>query len=180
MAATTPRVRRALAPATFDAALTAERNARLAAFYAAQHQLLRLRVRRHVCGADDGVIEDACAYAWLQIVRRDDVALDRRGFGWLVRVAVHEAWRFQRPGEQRAYGGLDEAGPPEPDGTAGDPLERALAAECHRERIARFATLKPDERRDLLLHAAGYRYHEIAQLSGVIRCRRRVPRGAVR
>jgi DNA-directed RNA polymerase specialized sigma24 family protein len=61
-----------------------------------------------------------------------------------------------------------------------DPLERVIALETHRERVQRFAGLRPRERRDLLLQAGGYRYQEIATLSGVIRCRRRLPRGAAR
>jgi hypothetical protein len=48
---------------------------------------------------------------------------------------------------------------------AEDPLIRVLEREAHHERVARFAALKPRERRDLLLHAGGYRDHEIAALT---------------
>jgi DNA-directed RNA polymerase specialized sigma24 family protein len=36
----------------------------------------------------------------------------------------------------------------------------------HRERVARFARLKPRERRDLILSAGGFKYPEIAGLTG--------------
>jgi hypothetical protein len=46
----------------------------------------------------------------------------------------------------------------EPAGHHGDPADRAVARERHRERAAALAELKPRERRDLYLHAAGYGY----------------------
>jgi hypothetical protein len=131
------------------------------------------------------VIDDACAYAGLALVRRDDVALDRRGLRWLALVATQEAWRLASTAQETPAGAFlsapedtDELA--EPAGLMDDPLDRVIALETHRERVARFAGLEPCKRRDLLLQAGGYRYHEIMALSGVIRCRRRLPRGAVR
>jgi len=56
---------------------------------------------------------------------------------------------------------------PEPAVSGVDPAEQAVARERHRQRIAVLAQLKERERRELFLHAAGYRYREIAKLSGV-------------
>ena len=69
---------------------------------------------------------------------------------------------------------------PEPETPEPTADEQAIARIEHAERVADLRTLKARERRDLYLQALGYRYSEIAQLSGVIRCRCRLPRGAVR
>ncbi|HEY4277621.1 MAG TPA: hypothetical protein VGM91_05345 [Conexibacter sp.] len=42
----------------------------------------------------------------------------------------------------------------EPEGSASDPLDRAIAAEEHAAGVERFTRPKSRERRDLLLHAA--------------------------
>ena len=44
-------------------------------------------------------------------------------------------------------------------------LERKASAELHDARVAVFSCLKARERRELLLYAGGYRYHEIAALT---------------
>lgn len=54
----------------------------------------------------------------------------------------------------------------EPAGPAEDPADRVLDAEQHRARVAHFSQLKAAERRALFLQAGGYRYHEIADLTG--------------
>src|SRR3954451_22323395 len=59
-----------------------------------EHQAeLRQSVRRAVHGPD-ACIDDACSFAWLQLLRLQP---DRATvFGWLRKVAVHEAWRLAR------------------------------------------------------------------------------------
>jgi RNA polymerase sigma factor (sigma-70 family) len=149
----------------------AGRDAALTAFYRAhQHRLLK-RVHASARRAGDTVAEDACAYAWLQLVRRTDIQLDRSGFAWLATVAVHEAWRLTEIGREQLAGPFlpeidhpDEL--PEPAGHAADPLELVIAAELHHARRVAFSCLEARERRELLLHAGGYRYHEIAELTG--------------
>ncbi|MEX3901755.1 RNA polymerase sigma factor, partial [Paraburkholderia sp. BR10954] len=131
-----------------------------------QHQSLAQRVLREVHDVDATAIEDACGYAWLQLTRRTDISLDRRGMGWLSRVAVHEAWRLLQADESCASDPVDGRAPMGLAAAVGDPLERALDVATHRERVAHFATLKPRERRDLILHAGGFRYREIAHLTG--------------
>jgi DNA-directed RNA polymerase specialized sigma24 family protein len=162
-----------------------ERREALARFYAARHRILARAVARRARGLEDALVADACAYAWLKLVGRPDITLDRGGFMWLLVVATHEARRLDRPGPERPVGAFtgepaDAGELAEPAGLMDDPLGRVIALETHRERVTRFAGLRPRERRDLFLQAGGYRYDEIAAVSGVSRCRRRMPRGAVR
>jgi DNA-directed RNA polymerase specialized sigma24 family protein len=127
-------------------------------------------VRGNVGGVDADTIHEACAIAWLALVRRDDVELDGRGFSWLVITATRETWRAYRAGIESTDPSADAAAEIEllrdPFANDHDPLERALDAELHAARRERFAALKPRERRDLLLKAAGYKYPEIATLTG--------------
>src|SRR4051794_8098554 len=113
-------------------ALPEGRRAALAAFYARHHQQLRCRVRRH---ARATVVADACASAWLALVRRPDIHLNADGFAWLTTVAVHEAWRLAHRDEHPCGLFLTERDHErelcEPAGLAGDPLDRSIAAEQH-------------------------------------------------
>ncbi len=148
----------------------AGRDGALTAFYQAHHQ----RLDRHVharARASDEIVQDACAYAWLQLVRRTDISLDRAGYQWLSTVAIHEAWRLAAPtSEQPAGAMMPDIDHPnelrEPAGPASDPLELVIAAELYLARRAAFSRLVEREQRELLLLAGGYRYQEIAQLTG--------------
>jgi DNA-directed RNA polymerase specialized sigma24 family protein len=107
--------------------------------------------------ASSHTVEDACAFAWVQLLRYQPGR--RHLMGWLVRVATREVWRLT--GEEWRMGS---------DGQAIEGLAaRALAGE---ERIGwtqgsiDLATLRPEERRLLLLAAAGYSYAEIATITG--------------
>lgn len=147
------------------------RRAEIAKFYSAYHRRLQRRIGYFMAGAGNAFFDDACAYAWVQLVRRDDVRLDRRGFAWLSTVALHEAWRMAREDRERPVGlfwpdAESEHELPDPAGLDGDPLQRALAAELHRARVYSVSALKPRERQALALQALGYDYHEIAALTG--------------
>src|SRR4051812_10025754 len=73
-----------------------------------QHEVALKRAVRAAVRAPEACIEDACSFAWLQLLRRQP---DRATvFGWLRTVAIHEAWvlaareRRDRPlGEMRAW-----------------------------------------------------------------------------
>jgi RNA polymerase sigma factor (sigma-70 family) len=149
---------------------TQSRGRALEAFYAAQHRRLTRAVFSRARRIDDDTIHDACAHAWLALVRRTDVTLDARGLKWLITVAVYQAWQLGATREVPAGAFLsdpdDTRETREPAGLSSDPLDRVLALELQRERVAAFATLKPRERRELLLQAAGYPYHEIAAMTG--------------
>ena len=146
-----------------------ERREALASFFAAKERHLWRTVRRR-CRADDERIDDACAFAWLKLVSRPDITLDWPGFRWLATVAIHEARRLPQDGREFPNGPFlpdcdSDQETDEPIGLAGDPADLALAHEQHRVRVERFARLKPQERRDLILLAGGYRYVDIARLT---------------
>jgi hypothetical protein len=58
--------------------LTRERHRALAAFFSAHQRQLERAVFGQARNLDPGVIHDACAIAWLALVRRPDVTLDQR------------------------------------------------------------------------------------------------------
>ncbi len=135
-----------------------------------QHSAWLQRIIARRVSAPPHEIEDACQTTWMRLTRRPDITLDARGLRWLVTVATREVWALGRVSERPVgpFIGCSDDEPfelPEPAGPASDPLELALAHEQHAERVRAFATLKPRERRDLLLHAAGHSYAEIVELS---------------
>jgi DNA-directed RNA polymerase specialized sigma24 family protein len=156
---------------TSDRPLTAERRDALAAFYTDHAERLKRRVALR-CGVyDDELIADASAFAWLQLARRPDVTLDRQGLRWMTLVGTQEAWRLATRCERPA-GTFTAADPdrdahelPDPPGPAVDPIERVIAREQHRARVARLVGLTPAQRLALLLQAAGYDYREIMRLT---------------
>jgi RNA polymerase sigma factor (sigma-70 family) len=134
------------------------------ALFRAHHDRL-LRLVRRDTGATEALVEDACCFAWLQLLRyqpeRERVA------GWLRVVARHEAYRLMRKdphlepldelvGQEEGGGSLCLA-----DMVPGDfDLERAVEA---RQALRALAGLRWRRRRVLALHAAGYSYKEIAE-----------------
>jgi DNA-directed RNA polymerase specialized sigma24 family protein len=114
------------------------------------------RLRRIVgrtVNTSDANVDDACSFAWLQLlthrVRQESV------LGWLVTVAVREAWRLDRLDRQAQ--------------SADDELEMLPAADdCVELRLLLGETLEelegihPRRRRMLLLHAVGFTSKEIA------------------
>jgi DNA-directed RNA polymerase specialized sigma24 family protein len=150
--------------------IPADRRNALAAFYARHHYRLTRALRARVHAVDDTVIADACAHAWLQLVRRPDINLDNQGLRWLTITATHEAWRLTDTSREQPAGSLSTDAEPgelaEPCGNADDPLALAIAHETHHQRTQHFADLRPRERRDLYLQALGLRYREIARATG--------------
>jgi RNA polymerase sigma factor (sigma-70 family) len=136
------------------------------ALFARHNEALRRAVARRV-RAPEAVIEDACAFAWLQLLRcqpRRDTAL-----AWLRAVAVHEAWRLAR--QQRTEAAIDTTADParERDTSRelavatlvelGATLEQRLDA---REALRALAALPDRQRRALQRKVAGLSYQEIA------------------
>ncbi len=143
----------------------------LASFYAEHHRRVARIVARAAPERSGASTADACAVAWLALVRREDVALDARGANWVATVAIHEAWREARHRRTEWPSGTlsrewEPGEPADPIGPAADPLERVIELEDHRDRRERFASGKPREREALVLHALGYRYKEICTLTG--------------
>ena len=143
------------------------RSDEVAAYFAEHAPRLERLVRARVL-ASDATIEDACSYAWCQLVRRVDIELDDRAAGWLYRVAVHEGWRLAAL--ERAtvsYSpSLDdpeviEAGVAEP--AAPHTVEQLITTQLRLEEIR---SLPRRQRRAILLFAFGLTYAEIAEQTG--------------
>jgi RNA polymerase sigma factor (sigma-70 family) len=127
-----------------------------------------LHLVRRDTGASSVLIEDACCFAWLQLLRHQP---ERENIvGWLRVVARREAFRLLRRdshlplddpvGREDGVGSLTLA-----EVVPGDfDLERTLEA---REALRSLAALGWRRRRALVLQAAGYSYQEIAQTLGV-------------
>src|SRR4051794_28847196 len=123
--------------------------------YRVHHAELERAVRRAVLGPD-ACVEDACSFAWLQLLRLQPNRATV--FGWLRTVAIHEAWRLARRErrDQHFEVPLDPCG--------GEDLEHRVAA---RAVLRSLAALPERQRRYLALRIAGYSYHEITQLCDV-------------
>jgi DNA-directed RNA polymerase specialized sigma24 family protein len=146
------------------------RRAAIADFYAVHARWLQNAVRLRA-SAPEATIEEACQTAWLKLLGRPDVTLDRRGRKWLLVVAAREARRMASAPERPSGSFVGETSDSplewrEPVGPAGDPLELAIAHELHQQRVERLANASQRERRDLLLQAAGYSYTDLQQLTG--------------
>jgi DNA-directed RNA polymerase specialized sigma24 family protein len=104
------------------------------------------------------VIEDACAFAWLQLLRTEP---EREAiFAWLKVVAVREAIRLQthKPTEPLEAPSGEPAVEPEP---------RDIETECvAREALGGVAALPARQARILGLHVGGYSYAEIGERTG--------------
>ena len=121
-----------------------------------------LRNVSRAVNAPPALIDDACQNAWLILLRRQPDRDTVRG--WLITVAIREAYRLSS--RERRTASLDEvlaevlAGPE-------DVAETVLAHETHDQRRSALASLSPRKRQVLTLHAAGWRYKEIAAALGI-------------
>jgi len=125
------------------------------------HRDLIRAVSRHV-NAGAALIEDACQHAWLQLLRHQP---DRASvFPWLYVVAVHEAYRLSTLERRDLRLEALATGSAWETFIAGSvTLEDQLEA---LEALRALAGLPDRQRRDLALFVAGYKYREIAQLTG--------------
>lgn len=131
-------------------------------------QLVSL-VRRRVNTSPD-IVEDACAFAWMQFVRYQP---DRKRSwrGWLVTVAEREAWSLHAAEAGRVPLGVDldddEARVPEPAGTL-NPADDYMDA---RAALAVLAQVPERRRKAKALHVLGYTHAEVGAMLGVGRTR---------
>jgi RNA polymerase sigma factor (sigma-70 family) len=133
------------------------------------HAELQRTVRR-VVNTSAANIEDACADAWLALLRYDP---DRRPTirGWLVVVAIREAIRRDRL--DRRHRPFIEDLDDDRTGVLAETVA-ALATsddvkfDAH-EALERLVEMKARHRRAFVLHVAGYSYDEIAEFIGVTR-----------
>ena len=131
----------------------------------------RRTARRHSICADDA--EDAYQRA-LEILLTKAPPIDPPGLAaWMHTVTKHEAMGVRR-GRERLLGSRagrtgPDGEPPGPDSLPSeclDPPERAERSERVARSLEILATLKPQERRALLLKAEGYSYAEIMRRCG--------------
>ena len=147
---------------TRDAHSTTARFQRIAALHREEAHRLERRVARQA-RADPLTIEDACSFAWLQLLTHTSVDLgppSHRALGWLTMTATREAWRLEARRvrdeliDHRAidqHRRLCELTAPSADELAAQHARLGLVAEIP-ERPRRF----------LLRQALGYSYREIA------------------
>jgi RNA polymerase sigma factor (sigma-70 family) len=137
-----------------------------------RHHARLLRLVARDTGASPDLAEDACCFAWLQLLRYQPER--ERIVGWLRVVARHEALRLQR--QQWRTRPLEVPTREGWDRQTGEPLTLAeripapvdteLAVEA-REALRALAGLRWRRRRALELKLAGYSYREITQILGV-------------
>ncbi len=127
-----------------------------------EHAVALRRVVRSRVDTSDANIDDACSFAWTQLI----VTPPRleSAFVWLVTVATREAWRLDRREYRHATGG-DDLAIEAVESPAGDARgeDRVHLGEV----VEGLKTIHPRKRRMLLLHAAGFTYQEIAREDGV-------------
>lgn len=131
-----------------------------------QHAAALTRSVRHAVKTTDATIEDACQFAWAQLLRhqpdRDHV------FGWLRTTAIREAWALS--GRERRAISLDvPTGEREDAGTFADlvparDIELELDA---REALHALAMLRPKHRYAMSRLVAGLSYEEIQAEGGL-------------
>jgi RNA polymerase sigma factor (sigma-70 family) len=153
-----------------------ERQREIADFFAAHERDVCRSVAYRVRHLPIATIEDACQTAWEKLSRRPDVDLRRTGRGWLVTVAVHEAFehyrreRVETPAGSFRAPDAESVGPGELREPAAD--DRDVAAQVadnllHARRLSDLRTIKIQDRQALYLKGLGFRYHEIAALLSI-------------
>lgn len=126
-----------------------------------------LRQARHHTPSDHDA-EEALADAFVQFLRFYDGPSGEDALHWLLLVVKRCAWQQRRRGSWKNEVLTDDPGKvahSSPD-EQGDPAALAERREDALRLAALIASLKPGERRALLLLGLGYSYREIAELSG--------------
>jgi DNA-directed RNA polymerase specialized sigma24 family protein len=104
-------------------------------------------------------VEDACGFAWLQLIRRRPPG--HVAFAWLCTTAIREAMRLHRRGARTVC--LEQIAEASADARYG--VDGQLELMCAGEEI-RQARLRPREARLIGLRAAGYSRKQVAELTG--------------
>jgi len=123
---------------------------------------LERRVARRA-RAEPQTIEDACSFAWMQLITHRSIDLDGPSCGalaWITRTAVHEAWRLEARRARDEF--LDDVARKrelrQREQTAPG-VDLIAAQRAHLDLVAQ---IPQRPRRFLLRHAVGHSYREIA------------------
>lgn len=118
-------------------------------------------MRSRVHNADLALIEDACAFAWAALVRRQDVDPESPTvFGWLCAIAIRKGWEMAR--EQTASGEVI----PEQAAAVVGVVEAKVEAD---EALALIERLPERQQQVMILQVLGLSREEIAETLGLIR-----------
>lgn len=137
-----------------------DRRARIAVLYARYHQALSHNVYRHG-SPNPAIVEDACSYAWMQLVAQEHVQLDPMPFAWMLTVAKRQAWQLagrDQPTDPEDLELLSDA-----RGHSSPPADELAE---HHERLALVDEIPERPRRFLMRLSVGYSYHDIAAIEG--------------
>lgn len=136
----------------------------IAELYRSLSKPLEELVRIDVRCAPDPVVEDACQFAWDRLIRHHARVRPESALPWLVRIAVHEA--FKLLGRERRFLSLDQS--LELVGEAAVVGESPGADELfeRRERLDAVSQLPERQQRLVWLQALGWNYVEIAMRTG--------------
>jgi RNA polymerase sigma factor (sigma-70 family) len=127
-----------------------------AALFAEHHDRL-IRIVRWAVRTSDATVEDACSFAWSQLI---DCQPERAAIlAWLRTVAVREAIRLDRLA--RRCRPVEEL--PADDEPAAHTVEQTVDAH---EALAKLAALPPRQKNVLARQVAGLTYDEIAEETG--------------
>jgi RNA polymerase sigma factor (sigma-70 family) len=144
---------------------TRDRAADIALFYAREAESLHRAVARSVA-APAAMVEDACSYAWCQLLRHDEIELGPGGFWWLYVVAKREVFRLSGRARREEPAGEPSELPGRAALLVEDVGETVQRRADHDARVRLLDTLSERRRRMLILQAAGFSYEEIAQICG--------------
>jgi RNA polymerase sigma factor (sigma-70 family) len=120
-----------------------------------------VRIVQRALGVHRHIAEDACSFAWLQLLRLQPER--ERVVGWLRVVAINEALRLLRGRARHAMFEEDSAEPSPMEVDVRTDL--ALTVEV-REALEQVADLTPQQVRIFSLHLAGLTYGEISRQTG--------------
>jgi RNA polymerase sigma factor (sigma-70 family) len=120
------------------------------------------RVVRSDVSAPASVIEEACQFAWVRLVHHRGRVRRETAFGWLVKTALHEAFKLiRRAGREVSLEAEIEAGRDRLDHRPGP-----LTLYERRERLATLSSLSARQQRLLWMYGLGLTYAEIAARDG--------------
>ena len=121
---------------------------------------------RAIVRAPRQVIEDACQFAWSQLVRHGDRVSAQTARGWLLATAVHEAFKLVRLTQREVSleAALESSGDQLLEQVVSGPILRGLPDETlqRHEQVAELRALPRRQQRILWLAALGLSQLEVA------------------